>query len=307
MNMNIKVFVVVVTYNGKKWIGKCLKSLTNSLIPVEIIVVDNGSVDGTQQIIKQFPCVKFIRLEKNIGFGRANNKAIQMALDNNADYIFLLNQDAWIEENTIKELIRIAKESADYGVISPLHLNGSYTALDLNFSKHLVPETCPSFYSDLYFGKSKDIYEIKFVNAAAWLISRGCLKKVGLFEPLFFLYGEDNNYLQRVAYHGFKMGVTPRCTICHDREEREGKMNDSGVKIWERTESLIILLNILKSYKNCIAFFIKERTYLFLKKLYQRKFSETKYQITEIFFLIKNLRELKRLRESYKRNESITQ
>ena len=65
-----------------------------------------------------------------------------------------------------------------------------------------------------------DVYEIKFVNAAAWLISRNCIETVGGFNPLFFLYGEDNDYLTRVKYHKFKVGVYPDANIYHDREDR---------------------------------------------------------------------------------------
>lgn len=300
MEKKTRICAVIVTYNGKNWMHKCITSLKNSSVPVEIIIIDNGSDDGTQDIIKQYPEINFIQSEVNLGFGKANNKGIEIALDKQADYIFLLNQDAWVEENTIASLLDVAKNNPVYGVISPIHLNGNYSGLDLNFSKQLAPETCPSFYSDLYVKQLKPLYEVKFVNAAAWFISASCIKKVGFFEPLFFLYGEDNNFLQRVGYHHFKIGVTPLCTICHDREIRQGNFNEKGIKIWERTFSLIVLLNINESYTKSIVLFFKERVIATLKNLYVRKFLLVKHQFSEMFFLLMNCRKLKRIRTSYK-------
>ena len=300
MKKDIKVAAIIVTYNGINWIEKCLTSLKKSLAPLQTIVIDNGSTDGTQKIIANFPEVTFIQSDINLGFGRANNKGIEIALAKNAKYIFLLNQDAWIEPNTISVLLQIAEDNRDYGVISPVHLNGTYSGLDLNFSKQLVPENCSSFYSDLYVKKLKILYEITFVNAAAWLISKRCFETVGFFEPLFFLYGEDNNFLQRVTYHKLKIGVTPYCTICHDREMRQGSFSETGIKIWERTYSLIGLLNILNSYSKSILSFLKEKFIFIIKCVYQKKFTSLKYPIKEIFFFIKNIRRLYKIRKRYK-------
>ena len=135
MDNHIKVFAVVVTYNGRPWIDKCLESLEKSSTAVNIIVIDNGSQDGTQEIIKRHPQVEFIQSGENLGFGRANNRGIDIALGKKADYVFLLNQDAWIETNTITVLLEIAGRNPDYGVVSPIHLNGTYTGIDLNFSR----------------------------------------------------------------------------------------------------------------------------------------------------------------------------
>ena len=149
-----------------------------------------------------------------------------MAYDSGADYIFLLNQDAWVESNTIEQLIEIAEKSPEFGIISPMHLNGTGSALDIKFSKYLNPNNCHYFFSDTYLKKLRnEIYEASFINAAAWLMSRNCINQIGGFNPLFHLYGEDDNYVQRLRYHGLKIGVYPYSLIYHDRENRE-KIHD---------------------------------------------------------------------------------
>jgi GT2 family glycosyltransferase len=295
-----KIFAIIVTYNGERWIKKCISSLLASETQTAIIVIDNASEDDTLNIVKEFASVECIQSEKNLGFGKANNLGIKRALEKNCDYIFLLNQDAWIEQNTITALLNVAENNPGYGVISPVHLNGNYTGLDFNFSKQLSPIYCPSFYSDMYVGTLKSLYEIEFVNAAAWLISSSCVKKVGLFEPIFFLYGEDNNYLQRVKFHGFKIGVTPACTICHDRAVRKGEMSENGIKIWERTSSLITILDISNSYTYCICLFLKEKIVSAFKFILQKRVAFLKYSFSELFFFSTNFLRLKKIRNEHK-------
>ena len=219
----IQVYTIVVTYNGSQWVDKCFGSLTNSSFPVKVLAIDNGSVDGTPEFIrKRFPSVEVIVNEKNLGFGQANNIGIRKAYDSGADYVFLLNQDAWVEKDTIEKLVEVAEKNPEFGIVSPMHLNGRGDALDFRFSKWVGPDFCPGFYSDLYFQRLKEkVYETSYVNAAAWLISRKCIETVGGFNPLFFVYGEDDNYLQRTHYHNLKVGVYPFARIFHDREERD--------------------------------------------------------------------------------------
>ena len=101
-----EVYVVIVTCNGEKWVENCFDSLKNSSYPVETIVVDNSSTDNTvPRIKKAYSDVILIESDINLGFGRANNIGIKYALENQADYVFLLNQDAWIEKETIEKML----------------------------------------------------------------------------------------------------------------------------------------------------------------------------------------------------------
>lgn len=240
----MKVWVVIVTYNGKKWLDKCIGNLLRSTIQVEIIVIDNGSIDGTQDHIKKnYPTVNFIQSKENLGFGKANNIGIKKAYDSGAEYVFLLNQDAWVERDTIEKLIVIAKKYPNFGIVSPIHLNGNGDKLDFRFSNYLSPEKCKGFNSDAFLTKLKDkLYDVTFVNAAAWLMSRKCIATIGGFNPLFFMYGEDDNYIQRLKYHELKVGVYPFAIIYHDREQ--------AVKQSCKYEEKQIIKNLLVKYCN---------------------------------------------------------
>ena len=217
----MKIFAIVITYNGQKWYDRCFGSLSASETPVEIVVVDNASSDDTVGFIKErFPGVHLIESKENLGFAKANNIGIRYALDNDADFVFLLNQDAWIEKDTMTELLRAFEENENVGIASPMHLNGNCTSLDGRFARYMGE----AFASDAYMQKTKQYYERPFVNAAAWLVGRKCIETVGGFDTsLFYHYGEDVNYCQRVLYHGLNVIVDTRCTICHNREDRENQ------------------------------------------------------------------------------------
>lgn len=213
-----KIAVVVVLYNGKSWIEKCFGSLTKSNIKTEIIAIDNNSVDGSAELLQElFPDVKLLKAGENLGFGKANNIGIRMALSEKAEYVFLLNQDAWVEKDTFEKLLQIHNEKPIFGILSPIHLNGSGKKMDENFAQYMNSVNTPNFLSDLFLGKQKQVYSTSFVNAAAWLISRECIERVGGFDPIFPHYGEDSDLISRVIKHGFHVGVVLGSIIYHDR------------------------------------------------------------------------------------------
>jgi GT2 family glycosyltransferase len=230
------IYTIVVTYNGMQsnWIQKCLDSLLASSVKTNIIIIDNASIDGTINFIqKNYPQVDLVISNENIGFAKANNIGIKKAYEQGADYVFLLNQDAWVEENTLNRLYNVFKQIPDAGIVSSIHLNGEKTNLDKGFLNYVEHNNTPNFISDLYFNRLKDFYKTRFINAAAWLISRECIEKVGGFDTsIFFHYGEDNNYCQRVLYHKFKIYIATNATICHDREERNEKEPNEN-QVWQ--------------------------------------------------------------------------
>lgn len=216
-----KIFVIVVLYNAEKWIDTCFSCLSGSELPVEILAIDNASTDQTVPLLrKKYPQVRLHQSGQNLGFGKANNLGIQYALAQGADYVFLLNQDATLEPATLTSLVDIHVTHPEYGILSPLHFDGSGKELDNGFYEYLVRgESGRPLVSSILLGSEdlKFVYPYPFINAAGWLISRVCLEATGGFDPLFFHYGEDVNYCQRIHFHGFKLGVCPAARMIHDR------------------------------------------------------------------------------------------
>ncbi|OAB25994.1 Glycosyltransferase, GT2 family [Flavobacterium fryxellicola] len=243
MTLNKSVYVIIVTYNPKKWIDKCFNSLRNSTLECKTIVIDNGSTDGSQEIIKKnYPEIDFIQSVENLGFGKANNIGIEKAYSQGADYILLLNQDAWVDDKTIEKLIEALKINPSYGIFSPVHMNGMGSDLDFGFKKALG-----NINLDIKIDTDEKHIEVKFVNAAIWLLSRKCIEVVGGFSPVFFHYCEDNNYLHRLEYHGFKIGVLRDAEGYHDRADRvENVFYSDLYQIFERDIAMTLSNPILR-------------------------------------------------------------
>lgn len=206
--MEKRVFAIVVTYNGATWIMKNMALLRSSSYPVEVVVFDNHSTDDTLKQLQGYPGIHLFPSSVNLGFGVANTLAIQYALREGADYVFLLNQDAWVFTDTVEKLVALAERNKKVGIVSPLHFSGDGVTLDLNFEKYYRGKT--------HVIPGQKAVLVPFVNAAAWLVSRSCIEKVGYFEPLFFHYGEDRNYCDRVLFHRFSIAIATDAAICHD-------------------------------------------------------------------------------------------
>src|SRR5690606_11201876 len=154
-------FIIIVTYNSMPWIDKCLKSCKGN----RVVVIDNASTDETISFIKSnFPDVDLLPQDKNLGFGQANNLGIKYALAQGAEYVFLLNQDAYLHTECIETLIAVHKQNPEYGILSPIHLNGKGDRLDQNFSNYVSYRNNQNFYSDFIINKPlKAVYEVPFV------------------------------------------------------------------------------------------------------------------------------------------------
>lgn len=215
-----KLFAVITTYNGQQFIEKCINSLINSSAEIKIIVVDNNSGDDTVSILKSnFPEIVLFELNQNLGFGRANNIGLQYAYENGAEHVLLLNQDAWVYPETVEKISELQKSYPEYGILSPLHLNGTESELDTHFSQFVGKSYgIVKLLSDLLISREMaNVYPVEFVNAAIWMVSRSCIEKVGLFNPSFIHYGEDREYAQRARFFGFNIGICPEHYAVHAR------------------------------------------------------------------------------------------
>ena len=242
MKIMKKVSCVIITYNGMKWIENCLRSLERSDYPVDVIVIDNGSNDGTIELIdSSFKNVNFVKSPKNLGFGAANNLGFEMAASNHSEFVFLLNQDTIIYPDTVGRLIDVFTSKKTIGIVSPLHLNDNGDKLDKKFEEYISAKTCQDFISDMTLGNPKAYYEIGFVNAAAWMVKAAAVTESGLFAKECFHYGEDSNFLQRLKYHGFSLVITPFSKIHHLREERKGQLTEK----FRKEQTLLAIKSIM--------------------------------------------------------------
>lgn len=203
----MKILVVIVTYNGMNWLPKALGSVCDH----DVMVIDNGSSDGSPAWIKsEFPDVILVESKENLGFGKANNIGLRYVVDNGYDYVYLLNQDAWVFPDTIPALVDAAEANREYGLISPMQMTAGLDKMDRNFKSK-----CGK-----YLKTASELAEVRFVMAAHWLIPIQTIRLVGGFSPVFPHNSEDNDYIHRIHFHGMKAGVLKTVQAVHDRENR---------------------------------------------------------------------------------------
>ncbi len=211
----MKILAIIVSYNFTKWMDKCLGSLKASSVPVDIIVLDNGSKDDTVKTLRErYPEVTLIENKSNLGFGKANNIGLHKADREDYDGVLLLNQDAWIDTNTLAALTTASRKHPEYGILSPVHLTGSGDKIEHGFSAY-------SGLSDLHRLPEDEVTEVPFINAAIWYLPMRALREVGFFAPIFYHYGEDKDLANRMLHYGWKTGFVPAVFGYHDREFRQ--------------------------------------------------------------------------------------
>lgn len=266
----MKILAIIVTFNGMRWVDTCLGSLRSSSLALDAFVLDNGSTDGTPDYIRtHFPEVHLVESAENLGFARGNNAGLRYALEQGYDFVYLLNQDAWILPDTLGKLVRAAEETPRAGVVSPVQ-KAADGRLDVQFSKR-VP-------------RGEGVVEVPFVMAAHWLITRQCLETVGLFAPIFPFYGEDDNFCGRARYHGFKVLVCMDAEAVHDRAGREETLEKI---IWRnyRMASLVKLCDLsrpLALQRACVLLYTVVKSCRYRSSLPWEHYRELRSMLPEI-------------------------
>lgn len=229
-----KVLVIVVTFNGMKWLDRCLGSVRSSETPADLYVVDNASADGSADFVeREYPEAVLVRNSENLGFTQANNVGFRYALENGYDFAYLLNQDAWIFPSTLGDLLKASDEKS--AILSPEQKAADGVSYDKLFEKNVLSKITSTDGS------------VPRVMAAHWLVNLGILRKIGLFNPLFPIYGQDDNLCDRARYMGYKVRVVQGVSAIHDRLYREEPLERIVYRNYF-TSSLVRLADPSRSY-----------------------------------------------------------
>jgi len=209
-----KIFVIVLNFNGKATLNDCLTSVFTSDYPnFEIVLVDNNSKDGSfEQAKLNFSRSHFIKNSENVGFSKGNNVGIRYALEKFADYIFLLNNDATIERNTLSLLMATANNNPAAGIISPTILSGDKKQVWFAGGKIQWSKMKTIHLTEL---ATKLPFSSEYLSGCAMLIKKEVFKKIGLFNERFFLYYEDADFSLRTKKAGFDLLIDPSARIHH--------------------------------------------------------------------------------------------
>lgn len=217
MNNQPLITIIIVNWNGKKWLKQCLDSLLQQTYPaVEIIVVDNASTDGSREFIsKHYKTVKLIRNATNSGFAGGNNTGWQHAT---GKYVLLLNNDTYIEPDFLRKFLPVFDKIPNLGSAQcKLVLMDQPEYLDVAGSYW----TNSTFLYHYGYGKKENSAKYNkplpfFSNkGAAMLLSRDIIEAVGLFDEDFWCYYEETDLCHRLWIAGYECWYYPSAKVYH--------------------------------------------------------------------------------------------
>lgn len=216
-----QVSTVVLNWNGAGETIACVRSLLAAgAAPGSIIVVDNGSEDNSVAVLRAElgDAARLLESPVNLGFAGGVNLGIQAALDDGADWVLLINNDTRADANFYRTLLEGAQAHPDYAILAPLILYhdrpdriwslgdrlipGTLITRSLHRNRQ-VPERLPSF------------VPVDFLNACCLLVRRDVFETIGLFDPAYFMYGEDVDFCWRARRAGFLLGCVTTARIWH--------------------------------------------------------------------------------------------
>ena len=272
--MNLSV--IIVNYNVKHFLEQCLISVEKALekIDSEIIVVDNNSVDGSINLIKdKFSHVNLIANEKNTGFAVANNQAIKIA---KGKYVLLLNPDTIVQEDTFSKCLNFMENKADAGALGVKMFDGNGKFLPE--SKRGLPTPgvafCKIFGLSTLFPKSKyfgkyhlgflsknKIHQVDILSGAFMFIRKQAIEKVGLLDEAFFMYGEDIDLSYRIIKGGYKNYYFSETNIIHYKGESTKKSSINYVFVFYKAMIIFAEKHFTKKNIKTFSFLINIAIY----------------------------------------------
>jgi len=210
------VSLIVLNWNGKHHLDSCLGSLSELDYPaskLEVILCDNGSVDGSVEFVKaKFAGVKVIALDRNYGFAEGNDRAAEEA---SGEWVGFLNNDMWVKPAWLKDMLAALEERPDAACIASKIVNWDGSALD--FVGGGVNFMGQAFQLD--YGKAESPHDkfrrLLFACGGAMLVRRELFLEVGGFDPDFFAFFEDVDLGWRLNVLGYDTWYTPRAIAYH--------------------------------------------------------------------------------------------
>ncbi len=208
--------VIVVNYNGGRLLENCLRSLFETkFTPIEVIVVDNGSTDGSADLVAfRFPSAKLIRLPRNEGYSVANNLGIRAA---RGEYLVLLNSDIEVNPEWLSILVKVAQQKPEVAFLQPkiLFLEKGDTINSAGNEIHFAGFGICRGIGVRDLGQYDRSEEIGYASGACVMVSRKALDEIGLLDEIFFAYGEDKDWGWRAKMMGYTSMYVPAARVYH--------------------------------------------------------------------------------------------
>ncbi len=225
----VDVSIIIVSWNAKKYLFECLQSLVNDTIyhNIEILVIDNGSIDGTPEDVKKyFPKVNLIVNNKNLGFSKANNIGIKKC---RGKYVCLVNSDIKVLDNCIESMVSYMNRYSNIGIIGPKTFNADFTlqptcgefptlwsffSQAVGFTKIFSNSRIFKDSFMTYFDHNS-IRSVQTLSGCFLMIRKEALDKIGLLDETFYIFAEDIDLCKRFKNEAWEIVFFPVAKVIH--------------------------------------------------------------------------------------------
>ncbi len=265
-----KIDIAIISYNSLDFNLRCVESIFKSQISRDftIILADNASdYDCLSPVVKKFPSVKTVRFEKNLGYGRAANLALE---NSDADYFIISNADVEFKKNAIETLIDFLASAPKAGIVGAAQIYpdgrrqiayGTFPGVKLGLTRALFIEQILNAAKNALWKlgfRAKSPKKVDYPDGAVLAVKAELFKKIGGFDPDFFFYSEETD----LAYRAFKLGrqnyVSRDAEVIH-RRGGSGDLNDDKRKTFKAlVESKILFCRKHRSYLTTKLYIIGE-------------------------------------------------
>ena len=226
---NVELSIIILNYKQRGLIKNCVKALLESEanFPYEIIVVDNDSRDGIEDLMKdRFPQVRFIQTGSNLGMGGGNNVGIKNA---QGKHVMVMNPDIFVFKDSLQKLVDHINNEPEIGLIAPRLLNPDRTLQYTCYRWHklLTPMYRRTFLGKLPWAKKEldrflmtdwdhnDTREVDWIQGSCWVSPKEVLDKVGAFDDRYFMYFEDTDLCRKIKQAGHQVVYHPAVEVVH--------------------------------------------------------------------------------------------
>ena len=216
------VYFVVLNWNQPEMTADCLKSLEEQDYPdFRVIVVDNGSEDSSAEILEaRFPWATVLRIPQNVGYSMGNNVGIEHALEEGADYLFLLNNDTTVDPYMLAQLVEVAESDPQIGMVGPkmyyydqpntIASTGGTITWSRGRMRHLQAGKIDDPEAD-----AGAAFDVDYIDSCAVCAKRCVVEGIGGLDPRYFIMRDDVDWCVRAAKRGYRIVCVPRAKMWH--------------------------------------------------------------------------------------------
>jgi hypothetical protein len=213
-------YIILLNWNGWRDTIECIGSCLKLAYPnYHILIVDNGSTDGSEAILRErFPAIEMLQTGENLGFAGGNNVGMRHALDAGADYIWLLNNDTIVDPNALQELVKAAEAEKGlsmvgskiyyYGEPNKIWFAGGIWSPNKLFLQHRGE-------GEIDNGQYDEISPVYFITGCSLLIKADLIRRIGFMSADYFLYWEDTDWSARAHRAGARVLYAPKSLVWH--------------------------------------------------------------------------------------------